>query len=134
METKQTVLTPDLAKKMESSKHIKVSFENSTSKMEFKQKGHKEGRMKVTLKFGKDEAEGFTNFCKLAKPENISQDDFVKFLFYKGVESLQKDFASRLEQFKQENPEEYAKMAAQAQSSQNELQGSVTVADEVPKL
>lgn len=132
METKQKPMTPDLAKKMESSKNIKVSFDNSSSKIEFKQQGHKEGRMKVTLKFGKDEAEGFNNFCKLAKPENISQDDFAKFLFYKGVEALQKDFASRLEQFKQENPEEYAKIAAEAQSAQAEAQGSITIADETP--
>lgn len=134
METKQIPMDSKLAKKMESSKTIKVSFENSKPKMEFKKKGHKEGRMKVTLKFGKDEAEGFINFCKLAKPENISQDDFVKFLFYKGVEALQQDFASRLEKFKEENPEEYAKMKADFDASQPTSEGSVTIADETPKL
>lgn len=133
METKQIPMDSNLAKKFERSKDIKLSQENSRSKIEFKQGNHKEGRMKITLKFGKDEAEGFMNFCKLAKPENISQDDFAKFLFYKGVEALQKDFTMRLEQFKQENPEEYAKMAAEMQASQ-ESEGSVTVADETPQL
>ena len=100
MEPTQQV-TNDSVKKMESSKKIAVSFGKSNSKIEFKKKGHKEGRMKVTLKFGKDEAEGFMNFCKLAKPDNMSQDDFAKFLFYKGVQALQQDFASKVEEYKQ---------------------------------
>jgi beta-N-acetylglucosaminidase len=130
METKQVPMDSKLAKKFETSKSIKVSFENSSAWMEFKKTKHKEGRMKVTLKFGKDEAEGFTNFCKLAKPENISQDDFVKFLFYKGVEALQQDFASRLDKYKQENPEEYAKLKAEFDATQSVQEGSVTIAED----
>lgn len=115
---------------MESSQSIEVSFDNSKSKIEFKEKGHKEGRMKVTLKFGKDEAEGFMNFCKLAKPDNMNQDDFAKFLFYKGVQALQQDFATQVEKYKQEHPEEFAKVKAELES----MEGSVTVAEEAPKL
>lgn len=132
METKQ--LTPTLAKKMEQSNKIIFSLENSKAKVETKEKGHKEGRMKITLKFGKDEAQGFNNFCTLAKPDNMSQDDFAKFLFYKGVESLQKEFANALEEYKTKNPEEFAKMKAEIESVQQPSEGSVTVADEVPKL
>lgn len=133
METKNITdikLTVPLAKKFESSKNLKVSFTNSRAKIEFKEKGHKAGRMKVTLKFNKDEAEGFTNFCKLAKPENLSQDDFVKFLFYKGVEALQHDFAQRIEQFRQENPEEFARIKSEMESKQEQSQGSVTIVEE----
>ena len=138
METKQLSqkpLTFDLAKKLDSSKYIKISLKNSRAKIEYKDGNHKVGRMKVTLKFAKDEAEGFNNFCKLAKPDNISMDDFAKFLFYKGVESLQKDFAARLEQYKQENPDEFARIKSEfEQQQQSQQEGSITVADEIPKL
>ena len=134
METTEKV-NPDSIKKMESSKNITVSFKESKSKIEFKQKGHKEGRMKVTLKFGKDEAEGFVNFCSLAKPENMSQDDFAKFLFYKGVQALQQDFATQVEKYKTEHPEEFAKVQADLESMNQPIEdGSVTVADETPQL
>lgn len=141
METKQlpttdssAKLTPSLAKKFESSRFIEVSLDNSTAKIEFKSGEHKKGRMKITLKFDKDEAEGFTNFCKLAKPDNMPQDNFAKFLFYKGVEALQQDFAKRIEQFRQEDPEGYARMRAEVDGEQAQSQGSVTVAEDASKL
>ena len=129
METTQKV-TSDSVKKMESSKSIAVSFGNSKSKLQFKKKGHKEGRMKVTLKFGKDEAEGFMNFCKLAKPDNMNQDDFAKFLFYKGVQALQQDFTAKVEEYKQQHPEEFAKVKAELEAANNVPEGSVTIAED----
>jgi hypothetical protein len=119
-------------KKMESSRNLSVSFGNSKSKIEVKKKGHKEGRMKVTLKFGKDEAEGFMNFCKLAKPDNMSQDDFAKFLFYKGVQALQQDFTNKVEEYKQQHPEEFAKVKAELEAIENSVEGSVTIAQDKP--
>jgi transketolase len=127
-------LTTKIATKFEQSKRIKVSFTNCKAKLEIKKGSHKEGRMKVTLKFNRDEAEGFSNFCKLAKPENLSQDDFVKFIFYKGVEALQNDFSAKLEQFKQENPEEFARIKAEIESQSQQAEGSLTIADDIPKL
>jgi len=82
-DTKTLPMNGDLAKKFESSRNLKVSFDSSKAKIEFKDSEHKRGRMKVTLKFGAEEAEGFVNFCKLAKPDQMAQDDFVKFIFYK---------------------------------------------------
>jgi len=116
-------------KNFDSSNKIKLSLDNTKSKVEFKTGQHKKGRMKVTLKFSGDEAQGFTNFCKLAKPDGMSQDDFVKFLFYKGVEALQKDFAAKVEEFKQNNPEEYAKLKAEVDATSQVSEGSVTLAD-----
>jgi len=125
-------LTPALAGKFESSKNIKVLLEKSKSKVEFKKQGHKEGRMKLTLKFNKDEAQGFNTFCTLAKPENMSQDDFAKFLFYKGIQSLQQDFTKALEEYKTQNPEEFAKIKAEMDGAQ-ETTGSVTISDDTEK-
>ena len=128
-------LTHDQAKRLERANLIKLSSSNVNAKIEVKKGNHKEGRMKVTLKFSKDEAEGFNNFCKLAKPENITQDNFVKFLFYKGVEALQKDLVKSLEEYREKHPEEYEKIKAELDTIQAEQPtGSVTVADETPKL
>ena len=135
METNFNKLDLDVkkAKKLESSKSLHVSFTNSKGKIQIKEKGHKAGRMKVTLKFNKDEAEGFMNFCKLVKPEQMNEDDFVKFLFYKGVQALQNDFAESLKNFQQTNPEEFAKMQAELESvAQEQSEGSVTIAEDKP--
>lgn len=132
METTQKPITSAIAKKIESSKSIKVNFDKSKAKVEFKSKGHKEGRMKVTLKFGKDEAEGFINFCKLAKPDDMSEDSFAKFLFYRGVQALQQDFAAKIEQFQKEKPEEYAKVRSELEQ-QLSTEGSVTISEDSEK-
>lgn len=129
--SQQQLLTPDQAKKLEKANLIKLSSSNTKSKVETKKGNHKEGRMKVTLKFNKDEAEGFNNFCKLAKPENISQDNFVKFLFYKGVEALQKDLVKSLEDYKDKHPDEYQKIQQELASIEKQSQeGSVTIAED----
>jgi hypothetical protein len=131
-DTKTLPMNGDLAKKFESSRNLKVSFDSSKAKIEFKDSEHKRGRMKVTLKFGAEEAEGFVNFCKLAKPDQMAQDDFVKFIFYKGVESLQLEFARRVEEFKQSNPEEFAKLKADLDSAIEQSEGSVTIVEDKP--
>lgn len=133
METTQKTIDFNSIKKMNSSKTLKVNLENSKAKIEVKQKGHKEGRMKITFKFGKDEAEGFVNFCRLAKPDNMDNDTFAKFLFYKGVQALQQDFTAKIEEYKQQNPEEFAKVQSELQSIEP-AQGSVTVAEEDSKV
>lgn len=132
--TKDPKLTQNIAQKLSKGNNLKISLDKTKATVEFKQKGHKEGRMKVTLKFDKDEAEGFTNFCKLAKPDNMNQDSFVKFLFYKGVQALQQDFAAKLQEFKEKDPEGFAKIQAEIESSNQSAEGSITVADDIPKL
>jgi hypothetical protein len=46
------------------------------------------GRMKVTFKLNKDEAEGFKNWSTHIKPENITMEDFSKQIFFNGIEYL----------------------------------------------
>jgi hypothetical protein len=46
------------------------------------------GRMKVTIKLNKDEAEGFKNWSEHIKPEQISLEDFTKQIFFNGIEYL----------------------------------------------
>ena len=44
--------------------------------------------MKVTIKLNKDEAEGFKNWSTHVKPDELSQEDFVKQVFFNGIEYL----------------------------------------------
>ena len=39
--------------------------------------------MKIQIKFSKEEAEGFKNFCKL-KPPELNEEDFYKQIFFAG--------------------------------------------------
>jgi hypothetical protein len=44
--------------------------------------------MKVTIKLSKDEAEGFKNWSTHVKPDELQQEDFVKQIFFNGIEYL----------------------------------------------
>ena len=46
------------------------------------------GRMKINIKLSKDEAEGFKNWSTHVKPDELSLDDFVKQVFFNGIEYL----------------------------------------------
>jgi hypothetical protein len=44
--------------------------------------------MKVTIKLNKDEAEGFKNWSTHVKPDELQQEEFVKQIFFNGIEYL----------------------------------------------
>lgn len=44
--------------------------------------------MKVTIKLNKDEAEGFKNWSTHVKPDELPQEEFVKQVFFNGIEYL----------------------------------------------
>ena len=55
--------------------------------------------MKVTIKLSKDEAEGFKNWSTHVKPDELTLDDFVKQIFFNGIEFLNlklQDVAKRI--------------------------------------
>ena len=65
------------------------------------------GRMKIQIKFSKDEAEGFKNFCKL-KPPELGEETFYKQIFFAGCNVMTeqiKDLVEKHEQSKRDNPE-----------------------------
>tara|TARA_R100001244_G_scaffold126304_1_gene96614 strand:+ start:86 stop:439 length:354 start_codon:yes stop_codon:yes gene_type:complete len=66
------------------------------------------GRMKIQIKFSKEEAEGFKNFCKL-KPPELGDETFYKQIFFAGCNAMTeqiKDLVAKHEQSKRDNPEE----------------------------
>jgi len=65
-------------------------------------------RMKLQIKLSKDEAMAFKNFASVCKPEEISDDDFIKTVFVTGIEALNKQLAEMVSQYAAENKEELA--------------------------
>ena len=48
----------------------------------------KRNRMKLQIKLSKDEAQAFKNFSDVCKPQDITDDEFIKTVFVTGIESL----------------------------------------------
>jgi hypothetical protein len=46
------------------------------------------GRMKLTIKLSKDEAQGFKNWTSVVKPDQVAEEDFLKQIFFNGIEHL----------------------------------------------
>ena len=46
-------------------------------------------RMKLQLKFNKDETMAIKNFMEMVKPPELSEDDFMKGIFKIGVETME---------------------------------------------
>ncbi len=65
-------------------------------------------RMKIQIKLSKDEAEAFKNFSNLVKPEEISDDDFMKTVFVTGCEALNQQLSQMVQKYAMENQEELA--------------------------
>ena len=94
--------------------NLKVALDKTQVKIEKRENGK---GMKITFKLNKEESEGFTNICNMSKPENVSTEQFVKFLVFRGMDSFQTELKERVEKFKQEHPEEFAKITAESVSS-----------------
>lgn len=44
--------------------------------------------MKLTIKLSKDEAQGFKNWTSVVKPDQVTEEDFLKQVFFNGIEHL----------------------------------------------
>jgi uncharacterized protein (DUF342 family) len=65
-------------------------------------------RMKIQIKLSKDEAEAFKNFSQMVKPEEVSDDDFMKTVFVAGCEALNRQLQQLVQKYAVENQEELA--------------------------
>lgn len=61
--------------------------------------------MKLTIKLSKEESEGFKNWTDAIKPDNISHDDFIKQIFFNGIEQLNMKIQQVSEQLMKEMKE-----------------------------
>jgi hypothetical protein len=75
---------------------LNLNFNNST----IKQQDRSRGRMKITIKFSKEEAEAFKTFMTVVKPEELTEDLFFKQIFFMGCKSLDEQLKSMLDEHK----------------------------------
>ena len=57
----------------------------------------KRDRMKIGFKLGKEEAEAFTNFKNQTKPDSISEDSFLKSIFFLGLSTLEANISRKIQ-------------------------------------
>jgi len=90
------------------------------------EKTKRKGRVKISFKLGKEESEGFEAFMGTVKPEQLGKEDFIRIIFFKGVEALNKEFSQIAKDFAEQkagelalegvNPEEVANTAEEVLS------------------
>ena len=62
--------------------------------------------MKLYFDLKKEEAEGYLAFEQTVKPDQISQQDFVKTIFFKGVDALNAEFREVAQAYAKEHGEQ----------------------------
>jgi len=75
-----------------------VSFSLDNSKIKLVERGR--GRMKIQIKFSKDEAEGFKNFCMI-KPPELEDEIFYKQIFFAGCNAMTSEITALVEAHKE---------------------------------
>jgi len=63
--------------------------------------------MKFQIKLDQEQAEGFRNFANSVKPTQISMDEFVAGIFFKGIRSLEEELTAKAMQHMTENRADY---------------------------
>ena len=66
------------------------------------------GRMKITLKLSKEEALAFKNFMDMIKPDEVTEDDFIKTVFRTGLQETERKMEEALTAFVEENKDDLA--------------------------
>ena len=89
-------------------------MKSQSNKITFKPDGWKikttertKGRMKFQVKLNQEEGDAFRNFMNSVKPDHISVDDFVRQIFFSGVQALEKTLTENLVGHMEANREEY---------------------------
>ena len=65
-------------------------------------------RMKIQIKLSKEEAVSFKNFASMVKPEEVSDDDFMRTIFITGCETMNQQLSRLVQEYAKENKEELA--------------------------
>lgn len=93
------------------SETINLSFDNSKITVTDRSKG----RMKIAIKFSKEEAEAFKNFTKI-KPPGLPDDLFYKQIFFAGCNQMTQQIEELITHHKAEIE---AKIEAEERASQS---------------
>ena len=70
--------------------------------------------MKLTIKMGVEETEAFKNFMTELRPPHVTEEDFVRTIFYKGVEKFQEELLEKMKEYMEENQDKIDASAIEA--------------------
>jgi uncharacterized alpha/beta hydrolase family protein len=84
----------------------KIKFDFDSWNIKIKERNR--NRMKLQIKLDKDQSLAFKNFASVCKPDDVTDHDFIKTIFLTGVEAMNKELASLVQQYAKENKEELA--------------------------
>jgi uncharacterized alpha/beta hydrolase family protein len=85
-----------------------TSIKLDVSKWRIRINERSKNRMKLQIKLSKDEAIAYKNFAEVVKPQEITDDDFMKTVFVTGIETLNKQLSDMVQKYASENKEELA--------------------------
>ena len=83
-----------------------VDFTFAVETWKIKAIERKRGRMKFQLKLNKEETEGFTAFSDQLKPDEMSSQEWLRAIFYKGLEKIQEDIMEGMQKYMEEHKDE----------------------------
>jgi len=64
-------------------------------------------RMKLYIKLSATESEAFKNFADTVKPAEASLDEFIKGIFFAGIEKFEENLNTKIVEHIEENREQY---------------------------
>jgi hypothetical protein len=83
-----------------------IKFNTSNWKVRINER--RNNRMKLQVNLSKEESEAFKNFTEMCKPQEVSDHDFIKTLFYMGIEAANARLAEMVQDYAKLNKEELA--------------------------
>jgi len=84
----------------EDTKQVKISLDPKNYRVKIDSEGKR--RMKIYIKLTKEDSQGWMDFVKQVKPDDMSQDDFALSIFMRGVADLQRSIMETIEKVKAE--------------------------------
>jgi|TARA_R100001530_G_scaffold132756_1_gene105459 hypothetical protein len=93
----------------------KIKLDIAAWKINIEQR--RRNRMKFTVKMGKDESEAFKNFMEQLRPDDVSEDNFIRTIFYKGVEKFQEELMENMKSYLEDNKDNIDASAIEALGS-----------------
>lgn len=103
------------------SNKIRINLNQATVTEE----SNKRGRMKITFKLTKEDAEGFKQFREAFKPQDISDEDFSKHIFMLGARTMTEEFQRHIDKTKEAlEAQKKAALENQVETPVNDEEGS----------
>ena len=93
-----------------------VSFSLDNTKIKLVERSR--GRMKIQIKFSKEEAEGFKNFCMI-KPPELEDEVFYKQIFFAGCNAMTNEITALVEAHRAEKEAEGGETQTETAEAQN---------------